>query len=141
AAPGGRQGAVDPRLRPAPALAQFGLAPSALGDIRFRRRRPEEGTMRKRSVGAAGARMGACAAMALVLAAAFAMPSQAAAPRFAAVRASGAPSPGPGTAAFRSPRMSVQVVLAPSHGARLQNLLSGLYSPKSASYRHFLAKG
>jgi hypothetical protein len=31
-------------------------------------------------------------------------------------------------------------VLAPSHGARLQNLLVGLYNPTSASYRHFLAQ-
>lgn len=97
--------------------------------------------MRKRSVGAAGARMGACAAAVLVLAAVLAMPSQAAAPRFAAVRASVAPSPNLAAAAFTSARMSVQVVLAPSHGARLHNLLAGLYNPNSASYRHFLAKG
>jgi hypothetical protein len=56
--------------------------------------------MRKGSVGAAGARMGACAAAVLLLTA----------------------------------------VLAPSHGARLQNLLVGLYNPTSASYRHFLAQ-
>ena len=32
-------------------------------------------------------------------------------------------------------------MLAPSHGARLQNLLAGLYNPNSANYRYFLAKG
>ena len=63
--------------------------------------------MRKRSVGAAGARMGACAATVLVLAAVVAMASQAAAPRFAAVRASVAPSPGLAAGAFTSARMSV----------------------------------
>ena len=51
--------------------------------------------------------MGACAAAVLVLAAVVAMPSQAAAPRFATVRASVAPSPGLAAGAFTSARMSV----------------------------------
>ena len=97
--------------------------------------------MRKRSVGSAGARLCALGATAVVLLAVFATSSEAAAPRFAAVRASVAPSQSLATGAFRTARMSVQVVLAPSHGARLQKLLSGLYNPNSASYRHFLTKG
>jgi kumamolisin len=75
------------------------------------------------------------------LAAVFALPSQAAVPRFATVRASVAPSRGLATGAFQSGSMSVQVVLAPSHGAQLQKLLADLYNPRSAGYRHFLARG
>jgi kumamolisin len=76
-----------------------------------------------------------------MLAVAFALPSQAGAQRFATVRASIAPSTGLAAGAFTSASMSVDVVLAPSHGARLQKLLADLYNPKSAGYRHFLARG
>ena len=37
--------------------------------------------------------------------------------------------------------MSIEVVLAPSHSARLKTVLADLYNPKSASYRHWLTAG
>jgi subtilase family serine protease len=43
--------------------------------------------------------------------------------------------------AFRSPAVSIEVVLAPSHAAQLHTLLAGLYSPTSRTYRHWLTKG
>jgi subtilase family serine protease len=93
--------------------------------------------MRKRRAGLAGA----FGASALAIAAVLAVPSGAAAARFATVHASVAPAASLTTGAFRTPSMSVELVLAPSHGARLQRLLAGLYDAKSSSYRHFLHRG
>jgi kumamolisin len=45
------------------------------------------------------------------------------------------------TGAFSSPRMTVDVVLAPRNEPDLANLLSSLYDAKSASYHQWLSKG
>jgi len=42
---------------------------------------------------------------------------------------------------FSSGNMTVEVVLAPSHGAQLSDLLTGLYKPSDARYHNWLAKG
>src|SRR5580658_1320057 len=43
--------------------------------------------------------------------------------------------------AYTSRSMSVEVVLAPRNAAALQKLLESVYTPGSASYHHWLAKG
>jgi kumamolisin len=45
------------------------------------------------------------------------------------------------TGQFSSSRMSVEVVLAPQHQAQLNGLLASVYTPGTASYQHWLAKG
>jgi subtilase family serine protease len=42
---------------------------------------------------------------------------------------------------FSSPRMAVDVVLAPNHESELSDLLANVYNPKSNSYQHWLGKG
>jgi subtilase family serine protease len=42
---------------------------------------------------------------------------------------------------YSSPKMTVEVVLAPRNESQLSDLLENLYSPKSKSYRQWLAKG
>ncbi len=99
--------------------------------------------MSKRSVGAVAGRIAGLGVTAAVLAVAAALPAQAgaASPRFATVRASVVPTTNAATGAFQSPAMSIEVVLAPTHETRLQALLGRLYSPTSASYRHWLTQG
>ena len=82
-------------------------------------------------------------AAAVILALAVALPAQAgaASSRFATVRASVVPTTNAATGAFQSRSMSIEVVLAPSHESQLKALLGRLYSPSSASYRHWLARG
>jgi subtilase family serine protease len=45
------------------------------------------------------------------------------------------------TGTFNSPRMTVDVVLAPRNESELSNLLAKLYDTKSNSYHHWLGKG
>jgi subtilase family serine protease len=45
------------------------------------------------------------------------------------------------TGAYSSPRMSVEVALAPAHEAMLNRLLTALYTKGSGSYHRWLAKG
>lgn len=45
------------------------------------------------------------------------------------------------TGNFSSPKMTVEVVLAPRNDSQLTDLLENLYNPKSNSYRQWLAKG
>ncbi len=99
--------------------------------------------MRKRFAGAGVGRLATLGATTLVLAVAVALPSSASAlaPRFAAVRSSAPATTDTQTGAYQSASMSVEVVLAPTHGAQLKTLLAGLYKPSSASYRHWLTKG
>ena len=61
----------------------------------------------------------------------------------AAVIAGSAPRPtiDKVTGDFAAPRMTVNVVLAPRDTAKLNGLLSTLHDPKSANYRHWLARG
>src|SRR5208337_656197 len=42
---------------------------------------------------------------------------------------------------FSSPKMTVDVVLAPRNEPELSGLLANVYNPKSDSYRHWLGKG
>src|ERR1700729_191620 len=87
--------------------------------------------------------MATLGATTLVLAVAVALPSSASAlaPRFARVASSVPATTDTNTGAYNSASMSVEVVLAPTHGAQLKTLLAGLYNPSSASYRHWLTKG
>jgi kumamolisin len=96
-----------------------------------------------RLAGAAVVRMATVGVVTLALAAVAALPSSAfaLAPRFAAVRGSADPATDVDTGAYNSASMSIEVVLAPSHSARLKTLLADLYNPKSASYRHWLTTG
>ncbi len=99
--------------------------------------------MRRRFAGAAAVRMTTLGATTLVLAVAAALPSSASAvaPRFAAVRSSVPATTDVDTGAYRSASMSIEVVLAPAHGAQLKALLANLYNANSTSYRHWLSKG
>jgi kumamolisin len=45
------------------------------------------------------------------------------------------------TGAYASRQMSVEVALAPGHGAALQKRLASVYDPKSSQYHHWLPKG
>jgi subtilase family serine protease len=96
-----------------------------------------------RFAGPAVVRMATLGATTLVLAVAAALPSSASAlaPRFAAVRSSVPATTDANTGAYNSASMSVEVVLAPTHGAQLKTLIAGLYNPSSASYRQWLTKG
>ena len=86
--------------------------------------------MRRRFAGAAAVRMATLGATTLVLAVAAALPSSASAlaPRFAAVRSSVPATTDVDTGAYRSASMSIEVVLAPAHGAQLKTLLADLYN-------------
>ena len=99
--------------------------------------------MSKDFAGAAVVRMATLGATTLVLAVAVALPSSASAlaPRFARVASSVPATTDTNTGAYNSASMSVEVVLAPTHGAQLKTLLAGLYNPSSASYRQWLTKG
>jgi subtilase family serine protease len=99
--------------------------------------------VRERSFAAVVGRKPSLGAAAVILALAVAFPAGAGAEssRFATVRASVVPTTNAATGAFQSKSMSIEVVLAPSHRSQLQALLGRLYSPTSASYRHWLARG
>lgn len=60
---------------------------------------------------------------------------------FVSIRGSLTPTSDRAIGAYSSRSMSVEVVLAPSHGSQLQSLLVDLYTPKSPTYGHWLAKG
>jgi subtilase family serine protease len=68
-------------------------------------------------------------------------PQAAAGTSFVSIRGSLTPTNDPSIGAYSSSSMSVEVVLAPSHESQLQRLLVGLYTPKSATYGQWLAKG
>ena len=100
--------------------------------------------MRKCLAGGRVVRMTRLGASTLALLVAAALPAQAGAavsPRFAAVRDSVSPTTDANTGAYQSASMSVEVVLAPSHGAQLQSVLADLYSANSGSYHHWLTQG
>ncbi len=74
------------------------------------------------------------------------LPSAAAAavpagPRFAAIQGSVTPVPGPGTGAYRSSRMTIEVALQPRDPAGLSAILSAQYRRGSAGYHQWLGKG
>jgi subtilase family serine protease len=87
------------------------------------------------------ARLGAMSFALLALAAVPAQSIAAQSPRFAAVRDSVSRATDVDTGAYNSGSMSIEVVLAPTHGGQLQTLLSDLYNAKSPSYHHWLTKG
>src|ERR1700733_3094548 len=112
--------------------------------MRARRRHEEDGTVRKCLAGGRVVRMARLGASALALLVLAGLPSQAGAavsPRFAAVRDSVSPTTDVNTGAYQSASMSVEVVLAPSHGAQLQSVLADLYSANSGSYHRWLTRG
>jgi subtilase family serine protease len=86
-------------------------------------------------VTAAGSVVGATAASAAV-------GSAASVPKgMSNIRDSFLPTTATKTGQLSAKQMSVEVVLQPSNGARLNSLLNGLYTPGSASYEHWLAAG
>jgi subtilase family serine protease len=96
--------------------------------------------MTVRSVHRTSVRMALLAA-AVLAGATFASSAQASGVLFAPVHESLSPTRDVITGNYHSRSMTVEVVLAPSHGAQLHGLLGALYNPKSASYRHWLTKG
>jgi kumamolisin len=62
-------------------------------------------------------------------------------PLFTAIPRSLTPTTDVSTGAYHSGAMAVEVVLAPSHNAKLQSLLANVSNPKSRSYKQWLKKG
>ncbi len=60
---------------------------------------------------------------------------------FSAIPGSVNPTTDVVTGEFSSPKMTVDVVLAPRNESELSDLLANVYNPKSDSYRHWLGKG
>jgi subtilase family serine protease len=73
--------------------------------------------------------------------AASALASGPAAPRYVALAGSAAGAGAASTGSYSSPRMSVEVALAPRHPVLLNRLLRALYTKGSRKYEHWLAKG
>jgi kumamolisin len=65
----------------------------------------------------------------------------AATPQFVAMKGSTPATTDTKTGAYQSSRMSVEVVLAPSHQAQLNAELEAVYNRSSADYQHWLSKG
>jgi kumamolisin len=65
----------------------------------------------------------------------------AATPRFVAMKGSTPATTDTKTGAYQSSRMSVEVVLAPSHEAQLNAELEAVYNRNSPDYQHWLSKG
>ena len=94
--------------------------------------------------GTRGVRMARRGASVLALLVAGALPAQAVAaqsPRFVRVPDSASSATAGTGSAYQSGSMSIEVVLAPSHGAQLQSMLADLYSPNSGSYHQWLTRG
>ena len=60
---------------------------------------------------------------------------------FSAIPGSLRPTANIVTGEFSAPKMTIEVVLAPSNGSELSDLLASVYNPKSDNYRHWLGKG
>lgn len=60
---------------------------------------------------------------------------------FSAIPGSIKPTTDVVTGEFSSPKMTVEVVLAPRNESQLSDLLANLYNPQSESYQHWLGKG
>ncbi len=60
---------------------------------------------------------------------------------FSAIPGSLRPTTNIVTGEFNAPKMTVEVVLAPSNEKELSDLLANVYNPKSDNYRHWLGKG
>jgi subtilase family serine protease len=63
------------------------------------------------------------------------------APRFVAMKGSVPATTDAKTGAYQSARMSVEVVLAPSHAAQLNAQLAAVYNRNSPDYQHWLGQG
>jgi subtilase family serine protease len=60
---------------------------------------------------------------------------------FSAIPASAAPTIDRDAGQFKSTQMSVEVILAPRNQSEMSGLLTGVYSPNSPTYGHWLPKG
>src|ERR1700730_2804000 len=60
---------------------------------------------------------------------------------FSAIPGSIKPTTDVDTGEFSSPKMTVDVVLAPRNESELSDLLANIYNPKSDRYRHWLGTG
>ena len=104
--------------------------------------------MRIRSPRSARARLAMLAAMGASAAVVLAPGAQAASrsaasstSRFATISASLPRTSDASIGELHRSAMSIEVVLAPSHGSQLSGLLRALYNPSSSSYRHWLRAG
>ena len=91
------------------------------------------------AIGAAGLAIGGLSGALTASAALAAAPS--ATPGFTSLRDSVPAAASASSGQFTSSRMSVEVVLAPQHQAQLNGLLATVYTPGSAGYEHWLARG